>query len=160
MKNAARRLGSSNFANLRRAHRRRGGARNVNTTLAGAIGSSRRTGSRSARSRGSTAYSGPPQGRGAGHAAHAAAERPLLARCEYPLPVALVTDAAPGAGAREKRVAAAFPGAAAGALQDPPLLREPAQAAARENRERFAQRYARAQSAAVAALRSEPRPCS
>lgn len=42
----------------------------------------------------------------------------------------------------------------------PLLLREPAQAVAREIRKRFAQAYARAQSAAVAALRSEPRPCS
>lgn len=61
--------------------------------------------------------------------------------------------------AREKRVAAAYAGSAIGALPEPPLLREPAEAVGRENRERFAQAYAKAQTAAVAALRSEPRPC-
>lgn len=61
--------------------------------------------------------------------------------------------------ARAKRLAAVFVGAADGALQDPPLLRELADAAGRENRERFAQAYARAQTAALAVLRSESRPC-
>ena len=61
--------------------------------------------------------------------------------------------------AREKRVAAEFAAGAEGALHEAPLLREPTEAAGRENRERFAQAYAQAQTAAVAALRLEPRPC-
>jgi hypothetical protein len=61
--------------------------------------------------------------------------------------------------AREKRVAAEFAGAAEGPLHDPPLLQEPAEAAGRENRERIAQAYARAQAAALKMLRLDPAIC-
>ena len=60
---------------------------------------------------------------------------------------------------REKRIAAEFAGAAEGELHSPPLLQEKMEAEGRENRERVAQAYARAQTAALLFLRASQKLC-